>query len=118
MTLRRVPDGPAGRADAIAALRSGGIVALPTDTVYGIGVSLDTPGGIERLFAAKSMRGQHAAIEAWQQKTGQVVVSVNIEKDEGEFCCIALTGPIEMHGPSRDGSFHVKSAPSARGSLV
>ena len=54
MTLRRVPDGPDGRAAAIGALRNGGIVAIPTDTVYGIGVSLDTPGGIERLFAAKS----------------------------------------------------------------
>src|SRR6185369_10342091 len=28
-------------------------VALPTDTVYGIAVSLDTPGGIERLFHVK-----------------------------------------------------------------
>jgi L-threonylcarbamoyladenylate synthase len=54
MALRRVPDGPDGRLEAVAALRGGGIVALPTDTVYGIGVSLDTPGGIERLFAAKS----------------------------------------------------------------
>ncbi len=54
MTLRRVPDGPDGRATAIEALRAGGVVALPTDTVYGIGVSLETPGGIERLFAAKS----------------------------------------------------------------
>ena len=26
----------------------------PTDTVYGIAVALDTPGGIERLFAAKA----------------------------------------------------------------
>lgn len=34
-------------------LRAGGVVALPTDTVYGIGVALDTAGGIERLFAAK-----------------------------------------------------------------
>jgi L-threonylcarbamoyladenylate synthase len=47
-------DGPDGRLEAVAALRSGGVVALPTDTVYGIGVSLGTPGGIERLFAAKS----------------------------------------------------------------
>ena len=54
MTLRRVEDGPAGRAVAIEALRAGGVVAIPTDTVYGIGVALDTPGGIERLFAAKS----------------------------------------------------------------
>ncbi len=53
MTARVVPDGPAGRADAADVLRAGGVVALPTDTVYGIGVALATPGGIERLFAAK-----------------------------------------------------------------
>jgi len=49
----RVPDGPEGRAEAIRVLRAGGVVAIPTDTVYGIAVSLETPGGIERLFAAK-----------------------------------------------------------------
>lgn len=49
----RVPDGPAGRDEAIRILRAGGVVAVPTDTVYGIAVALDTPGGIERLFAAK-----------------------------------------------------------------
>ncbi len=53
MTARVVPDGPAGREEAIAALRGGGVVALPTDTVYGIAVALSTPGGIERLFATK-----------------------------------------------------------------
>ncbi|HEX5823434.1 MAG TPA: L-threonylcarbamoyladenylate synthase [Candidatus Limnocylindrales bacterium] len=53
MTARIVPDDDAGRAAAIEALRDGGIVALPTDTVYGIAVALETPGGIEALFAAK-----------------------------------------------------------------
>jgi L-threonylcarbamoyladenylate synthase len=53
LTARIVPDDESGRAEAIAALRAGGIVALPTDTVYGIAVALDTPGGIEALFAAK-----------------------------------------------------------------
>jgi L-threonylcarbamoyladenylate synthase len=51
---RRVPDGPEGREEARRALEGGGVVALPTDTVYGIAVALATPGGIERLFAAKS----------------------------------------------------------------
>lgn len=41
------------RADAARVLADGGVVAFPTDTVYGIGVALATPGGIERLFAAK-----------------------------------------------------------------
>ena len=53
MTARIVTDDAAGRAAAVEVLRAGGIVALPTDTVYGIAVALDTPEGIEALFAAK-----------------------------------------------------------------
>lgn len=50
---RLVPDDAAGRAEAVAVLRAGGIVAMPTDTVYGVGVALEAPDGLERLFAAK-----------------------------------------------------------------
>jgi L-threonylcarbamoyladenylate synthase len=53
MTARVVADDAAGRALAVETLRAGGVVALPTDTVYGIAVSLATPGGIERLFHVK-----------------------------------------------------------------
>lgn len=53
MTARVIADGPAGWSVAATVLRAGGIVALPTDTVYGIAVDLAAPGGIERLFAAK-----------------------------------------------------------------
>jgi L-threonylcarbamoyladenylate synthase len=50
---RLLPDGDAGRAAALEVLRAGGIVAMPTDTVYGVGVALDAPDGLARLFAAK-----------------------------------------------------------------
>jgi L-threonylcarbamoyladenylate synthase len=50
---RLLPDDAAGRAQAIEVLRAGGIVAMPTDTVYGVGVALDAPDGLPRLFAAK-----------------------------------------------------------------
>ena len=53
MTARVVPDGREGRAEAIRVLRAGGIVAIPTDTVYGVGVALDAHDGLARLFAAK-----------------------------------------------------------------
>src|SRR6266542_3937534 len=53
MPPRPLPDGPEGRAEAARVLEAGGIVAFPTDTVYGIAVALETPGGIDRLFAAK-----------------------------------------------------------------
>jgi len=53
VTAEIVLDDTAGRNRAVAVLRDGGIVALPTDTVYGIGVELGSEGGIERLFEAK-----------------------------------------------------------------
>ena len=53
MTARVLPDDAAGRAAAVDVLRAGGVVALPTDTVYGVAVAISTPGGIERLFAVK-----------------------------------------------------------------
>jgi L-threonylcarbamoyladenylate synthase len=53
MTARVVPDDEAGRVEAVSVLRAGGVIALPTDTVYGLGVALPTPGGIERLFHVK-----------------------------------------------------------------
>ncbi len=53
MTARLLADGAAGREAALAVLRRGGLVAMPTDTVYGLGVALDAPDGLARLFAAK-----------------------------------------------------------------
>lgn len=53
MTARVLPDDAAGRAEAIRALEDGLLVAMPTDTVYGLGVALGAHGGLERLFAAK-----------------------------------------------------------------
>jgi len=50
---RIVPDGEAARAEAVGLLREGLIVAVPTDTVYGIAADLALPDAIERLFAAK-----------------------------------------------------------------
>ena len=53
MSAPIVPDDADGRARAVEILKAGGIVALPTDTVYGIAVAVATPGGIERLFEVK-----------------------------------------------------------------
>lgn len=51
--VRLLPDDATGRAAAVAVLTSGGLVAMPTDTVYGVGVALQAPDGLARLFAAK-----------------------------------------------------------------
>lgn len=40
-------------ADAVAAVRSGGLIVFPTDTVYGIGTVPDDPAATASLFDAK-----------------------------------------------------------------
>jgi L-threonylcarbamoyladenylate synthase len=62
MAARILPDGAEGRAEAALVLAGGGLVAFPTDTVYGIAVSSRTPGGLERLFAAKGRPPDRAIV--------------------------------------------------------
>jgi L-threonylcarbamoyladenylate synthase len=50
---RLLPDDAEGRAAAIEVLLAGGVVALPTDTVYGLAASLAVPGAVARLFDVK-----------------------------------------------------------------
>ena len=53
----RVPDDPAERAAAIAeaaaVVRRGGLVAFPTETVYGLGADALDAGAVAGIFAAK-----------------------------------------------------------------
>lgn len=44
--------------EAVLALRNGGLVVLPTDTVYGIGADAFTPDSVAALLRAKG-RGRH-----------------------------------------------------------
>ena len=43
---------------AAARLRSGGVVAVPTETVYGLAASAFSPAGLARLFDLKRREGQ------------------------------------------------------------
>jgi L-threonylcarbamoyladenylate synthase len=53
MTARVVADDEAGRCEAIEILQAGGVVGLPTDTVYGIAVDPGRSGALDLLYAAK-----------------------------------------------------------------
>jgi L-threonylcarbamoyladenylate synthase len=44
---------PAGVARAVELLREGAVVAVPTDTVYGLAVDPFHPGAVEQVFALK-----------------------------------------------------------------
>jgi L-threonylcarbamoyladenylate synthase len=49
-------------AEAVAILRAGGLVAFPTETVYGLGADARSPAALARLFAVKGRPADHPVI--------------------------------------------------------
>jgi L-threonylcarbamoyladenylate synthase len=47
---------------AVAALRAGGVVAFPTETVYGLGADATRPEALERVYALKGRPRNHPLI--------------------------------------------------------
>lgn len=51
--MRVLPDTPSSIDEAVELLSLGSVVAIPTDTVYGLAARLDDDAPVARLFAAK-----------------------------------------------------------------
>jgi len=57
-------------AEAVRVLRGGGLVAFPTETVYGLGARALDPSAIARVFAAKGRPARHPLIAHVMDETG------------------------------------------------
>jgi L-threonylcarbamoyladenylate synthase len=53
---------PADIRRAVAVLRAGGLVAFPTETVYGLGADASQPAAVQRVFAVKGRPADHPVI--------------------------------------------------------
>jgi len=58
-------------AQGVAVLRRGGLVAFPTDTVYGLGASIDLPAAVASVYAAKS-RPREMALPVLVSETADI----------------------------------------------
>jgi hypothetical protein len=54
-------------------------------------------------FEHSTMRGLYDSMEEWQQANNRRLLSVSVQPDGGNFCCIALTNPTEVVISSADG---------------
>ncbi|MFI9508138.1 hypothetical protein [Nocardia sp. NPDC052566] len=54
-------------------------------------------------FESPSMRGLYECMEEWQQATAQRLLSISVQQDRDNYCCIALTNPAEVVITSADG---------------
>ena len=53
---------PAALAQAARGLAAGGLVALPTETVYGLGADADSAAAVAGIYAAKGRPADHPLI--------------------------------------------------------
>jgi L-threonylcarbamoyladenylate synthase len=47
---------------AVDAIRAGGLVAMPTETVYGLAADATAPGAVARIFEVKGRPADHPLI--------------------------------------------------------
>jgi hypothetical protein len=47
-------------------------------------------------FESSSMRGLYDSMENWQNTNHKRLLSISVQQDGGNFCCIALTNPSEV----------------------
>jgi hypothetical protein len=47
-------------------------------------------------FEGISMRELYNSMEKWQNDNNKRLLSLSIQEDRGNYCCIALTNPIEV----------------------
>jgi tRNA threonylcarbamoyl adenosine modification protein (Sua5/YciO/YrdC/YwlC family) len=103
---------------AAEALRQGSVVAIPTDTVYGLAVAPDRPGAVERLFALKGRPRDvplPVLVGSWAQ-VGSVAgcLAFAAEHLAGRF----WPGPLTLVVPRADGfTVDLGGPPSAHGTV-
>jgi L-threonylcarbamoyladenylate synthase len=93
----------AGVARAADLLRSGDLVAFPTDTVYGIGCRIGDPGALARLFAAKRRAPEQAV--PWLVGSFEEVARLGFLADEraARLAERFWPGPLTIVVPALDG---------------
>ena len=62
-------------------------------------------------FERSSMNELYKCIRNWQGENKKRLLSINIQKEGDNFCCIALTNPSEVVITSEDGKYHADVAP-------
>lgn len=86
---------PEDLAEAVAFLRGGGVVAFPTDTLYGLAVDPTSPEAVARLFAMKE-RPATAALPFVASSREQVDRWCHLAVDAARLADAFWPGPLSL----------------------
>ena len=91
---------PAAIAAAVEVLRDGGVVAFPTDTLYGLAVDPRNGGAVERLFALKG-RDRNVAVPLVASDLEQAALAGELGARERRVADAFWPGPLSVVIPAR-----------------
>jgi L-threonylcarbamoyladenylate synthase len=100
MPLLQGPEGVARAADALAA---GELVALPTETVYGLGARADDDAAVARIFAAKGRPADHPLIVHVASVAAAESFAATLPAAARQLMQAFWPGPVTLIVPRRDG---------------
>jgi L-threonylcarbamoyladenylate synthase len=103
VTAPIVPADDAGIARAVRVLRAGGLVALPTDTVYGLAAALDRPAALRRVFAVKERSETKTLPILLDDSHRLALVAARIDPRLAQFADRFWPGPLTVALPARPG---------------
>ena len=86
---------------AVDAVRDGGLIVLPTDTVYGIGADAFTPDAVQALLDAKG-RGRDTP-PTWVLGEPRGTVALRMPDDETARELLRRAGPLAVSSANRHG---------------
>jgi len=93
MTLVEYTTDPPTAAEALAA---GRLVALPTETVYGLGARADLPHSIARVYAAKGRPADHPLIVHVRDKAALAAWARDVPDYAADLADAAWPGPLTL----------------------
>lgn len=95
--------GGAAIAEAAAVLRAGGLVAFPTETVYGLGANALCPVAIAGVFAAKGRPADNPLIVHTADAEGAEELAARWPEAAGRAAAAFWPGPLTVVVPARPG---------------
>src|SRR6476620_872979 len=94
------PD-PAVIARAAAVIRAGGLVAFPTETVYGLGANALDPAAVGRIFAAKGRPATNPVIVHVADPAQVLNVAADWPETAAQLADRFWPGPLTLIVPKR-----------------
>ena len=94
---------PASIAAAARAVRSGALLGLPTETVYGLGADALNPDAVAKIFAAKGRPSDHPLIVHLADASQIMTWAREVPKDAIALARAFWPGPLTLILPRRPG---------------